>query len=170
MLTGGKPVPGYLIFPVPGNPRTQMLLVRTYIDRSGIHGIGLFADEFIPAGTMIWQLLPAFDLIISETDLAQQSRVVQEYVGKYGYLSPESQGYVICSDDARFFNHADEPNTRSISHEVTLALRDIEKGEELTCNYFEFDATAINHFRGLRDTEPVAGAIPDNPENGREAS
>jgi hypothetical protein len=32
-----------------------MLLVKTTIAPSPIHGIGLFADQFIPQGTRIWE-------------------------------------------------------------------------------------------------------------------
>ena len=48
--------------------------------------------------------------------------------------------YELCSDDARFFNHSDEPNTGSISNDTDVALRDIQQGEELTCDYRTFDA------------------------------
>ena len=30
-----------------------MLLVKTYLDKSKIQGIGLFSDEFIPKGTLM---------------------------------------------------------------------------------------------------------------------
>ena len=44
----------------------------------------------------------------------------------------------LCSDDARFFNHADEPNTASVESAaggyVDVATRDIAKGDELTCD------------------------------------
>ena len=31
-----------------------MLLVRTYLDKSSIHGLGVFADQVIRKGTRIW--------------------------------------------------------------------------------------------------------------------
>ncbi len=101
-----------------------------------------------------------FDFVVGELELERQPPVIKDYVDRYGYFSETSQGYVICADDARFFNHSEYPNTVSISQDVTLALRDIEKGEELTCNYYEFDATAVNHFTreskaGLAKEEPM---------------
>ena len=39
-----------------------MLLVRTYLDRSALHGIGVFAAELISATTVVWRFTPGFDL------------------------------------------------------------------------------------------------------------
>ena len=38
-----------------------MLLVKTYLDKSPIHGIGVFAAERIPKGTKIWRFVDGFD-------------------------------------------------------------------------------------------------------------
>lgn len=130
-----------------GSQRGKMLLVRTHLDRSEIHGMGLFADELIPEGTLIWKFMDGFDAIIPADQVKSLPEVVREYIDRYGYLKPEGGGFVLCGDDARFFNHSDYPNTISLSQEITVALRDINKGEELTCNYYEFDATAENHFK-----------------------
>ena len=43
--------------------RAEMLLVKTKLNISPIHGIGLFAVEFIPAKTIVWKFHPAIDLI-----------------------------------------------------------------------------------------------------------
>lgn len=40
-----------------------MLLIKTKLDLSKIHGVGLFADEFIAKGTKIWEYRPNFGLI-----------------------------------------------------------------------------------------------------------
>ena len=39
-----------------------MLYVKTKIGQSKIHGMGLFADQFIKKGTIIWKFTPGFDL------------------------------------------------------------------------------------------------------------
>jgi SET domain-containing protein len=54
---------------------------------------------------------------------------------------------VLCIDNARFMNHADEPNTAGVHTAGAIdgydvATRDISKGEELTCDYRLFDAEA----------------------------
>lgn len=38
------------------------MYVKTKIAPSKIHGIGLFADEFIPEDTIIWKFTKGFDL------------------------------------------------------------------------------------------------------------
>ena len=48
--------------------------------------------------------------------------------------------YVLCFDDARYFNHSDNPNCKTIEslddkEGVEIAGKDIQKGEELTVNY-----------------------------------
>ena len=117
-----------------------MLLVKTKTRVSEIHGIGLFAAEFIPKGTMTWKFLEGFDLRLPKSILAELSTPAKEQFLKYSYLDSGSMLYELCSDDARFFNHSDTPNTGSISDIIDVALRDIQPGEELTCDYRTFDA------------------------------
>ncbi len=122
-----------------------MLLVKTKIGQSKINGIGLFADQFIKKGTIIWKFQPGFDLRIDKDELGKLSESAKGQFLKYAYFNPSSRKYILCFDDARFLNHSDKPNcidVTSLDDEETLdvAGRDIEKGEELTCNYKDFDA------------------------------
>lgn len=120
-----------------------MLLVKTKLSLSKIQGIGLFAAQFIPQGTVIWQFAPGFDLELSKEDLLKLSRAAQEQALKYSYFDSKLERYILCSDDARFFNHSKTPNTKDADYEdgygLTIAARDINDGEELTCNYESFD-------------------------------
>jgi hypothetical protein len=120
-----------------------VLLVRTSLGPSEIHGIGLFADEFIPNGTITWRYVDGFDLRLAQSVVDSLAPPAREQVLKYGYFDPRVGLYELCSDDARFFNHADTPNTASVESpsggHVDLATRDIAKGEELTCDYRTFD-------------------------------
>ncbi len=122
-----------------------MLLVQTKIGLSNIAGIGLFADEFIPKGTPIWKYMPGFDLKVGKGELQRLSEPSRTQFLKYAYLNPKTGNYILCFDDARFFNHSDQPNcidTISPHDEegIDIAARDIKKGEELTNNYHEFDS------------------------------
>jgi SET domain-containing protein len=116
-----------------------MLLVKTKTHVSEIHGIGLFADQFISQGTMTWKFLEGFDLRLPKSILNELSPPAREQFLKYSYLDSSSGLYELCSDDARFFNHSETPNTGSISDVIDVALRDIQPGEELTCDYRTFD-------------------------------
>lgn len=105
-----------------------MLKVRTKIGISPIHGIGLFADEQISNGTIVWQL-DGTDQIFwkppADVDL--------EWFNCYSYHTREGF-WVLCSDNSMFTNHSDCPNLGSSSHCET-ASRDINVGEELTIDY-----------------------------------
>ena len=120
-----------------------MLLVKTKLDLSGIHGIGLFADEFIPKDGVIWEFNPIFDLRCSKADIEKLPETSRVQIQKYSYREKHTGLYVLCGDDARFFNHSENPNCFDFytgkDQDVTAALRDIEAGEELTCNYELFD-------------------------------
>ena len=117
-----------------------MLLVKTKLGLSQINGIGLFADQFIPKGTVTWRYEPGFDQDISDEVLQSLSEPARDQVIKYSYVDPRSGYRVLCSDDARFYNHSDDPNTGTnpdnpVSED--LALRDIQIGDEITCNYLK---------------------------------
>jgi SET domain-containing protein len=120
-----------------------MLLVKTKVSVSKIHGIGLFAAAFILKGTPTWMFLEGFDLRLPEAILDRLSDPARDQFLKYSYFDPKHASYELCSDDARFFNHSDTPNTRSTQletgEEVDVASRDIDQGEELTCDYRTFD-------------------------------
>jgi len=63
-----------------------MLLVKTSIGPSKIHGIGLFATQFIPKGEVLWRFEPGFDLELSKDDILRLSPPAQVQVLKYSYL------------------------------------------------------------------------------------
>lgn len=125
-----------------------MLMVKTYIGPSTIPGagLGLFAAEFIPKGTTTWRFCPNFDLILEEDDLLRLSEPARKQFLNYCYFDKNTKHFILCGDDERFINHSTEPNiTQSKGDEtegIEIAGRDIEAGEELFCNYFDFDEDA----------------------------
>jgi len=52
----------------------------------------------------------------------------------------------LCADNAKHMNHSDSPNVVNGEDgdgvETNVAARDIEAGEELTCDYYSFDLDA----------------------------
>ena len=64
----------------------------------------------------------------------------------FAYVDREAGGRVLSGDHNCFMNHALDPNTGAPSDStppnVIVALRDIAAGEELTCDYWAFDAEA----------------------------
>jgi hypothetical protein len=105
-----------------------MLKVKTFVKRSNIHGFGLFANEDIPEGTIIWEFNEEVDEDITEN--------YKDYYNQ-DHVSKINNRYYIFTD-ARYMNHSDNNNisyTEGIEEAKGLANRFICKGEELTENY-----------------------------------
>ena len=113
-----------------------MLLVRGRVRSSSIHGLGLFADQFIAKGTIIWKFQPGFDVEIPEDCLPSLSPAAQEQVLHYACYEKDKRRFILSSDDDRFSNHDDNPNTIQ-NGDTMYACRDIAFGEEITCSYHE---------------------------------
>lgn len=114
-----------------------MLRIPTYLAPSTIPGagLGLFTRDAVPRGTVIWQFDPAFDREIFELP---EDPLLRRYVLVYGYVPhDEPRRWVLCVDDARFFNHSDTPNCAD-TDDYTRAGRDLAAGEELTSDYRAF--------------------------------
>lgn len=127
-----------------------MLLVKTYLAESGIHGIGLFAAQPVRKGTVVWRLDPTLDLELTEAQIEALAPPARDQIRKYTYLDLVRGTYVLCGDDARFFNHSDEPNCHDFPDAdggTTVAARDIDEGEELTSDYSRFDAGHVPYAR-----------------------
>jgi len=122
-----------------------MLCVKTKLKVSKISGLGLFADEPIPKNTIIWKFEPALDILVSKEAIKDFSESAKKQFYNYAFLDKAHHKFMLCGDDARFFNHADEPNCDDEQTDITIALRDIAKGEELTVNYKTFYGDIENH-------------------------
>ena len=123
-----------------------MMLIRTRVQPSAIHGLGLFAVEPVPRGTPIWRFQPGFDRAFRPEEIAALPAITQEYVRWFGFLDPADGSVTMSGDHSIFMNHAAPPNTGAPPDApqpvTTVALRDLAPGEEITCNYFDFDADA----------------------------
>jgi SET domain-containing protein len=123
-----------------------MMLVRTFIAPSEIQGLGVFAGEFIPGGSYLWVLNPKFDIFLYREEIATLPAHMQDYVARYSYPHLEIDGVrIVDCDDGKFMNHNVRPNTDFRVFDKGYAIVDIAAGEEITCNYFEFDP----EFRGF---------------------
>jgi SET domain-containing protein len=125
-----------------------VLLVKSRLAPSPIHGIGVFAGEPIRAGTEVWRFTPGFDQRFALETFAAFPPSLQDFLAAYGWRSRKSGLLCYAADNARHFNHSDEPSCRSEYRDgedevVTVALRDIGMGEELTDDYRAFDAEAF---------------------------
>jgi hypothetical protein len=119
-----------------------MLLINTYLEKSTIAGIGLFAAGYIPKGTLIWKENPSIDISFTSLDTLNLSPMVREQLDAFTYYDIDRDIYILCGDNARFWNHSDTPNcgedSDNPSHQYTYTLRNILAGEELTVDYNVF--------------------------------
>ena len=118
-----------------------MLVVNASSGASSIHGTGLFAREFLPAETLVWTLKPGFDVVLTRGQLDDLSRAAQEQIRRFLYVDIETGSFVLCSDDAKYMNHSETPNTRTFKDQAWTVC-DVAPGQELTCDYREFDAVS----------------------------
>jgi SET domain-containing protein len=114
-----------------------MLLVKTFLDKSPIHGLGVFAAEPIGKDTKIWRFVEGFDRAYSPKQFAKLPKAARDFIKMYGY---RVDGEILFPGDYdRHMNHSDIPNTY-LKSGYALARRRIAKGEEITNDYREFDA------------------------------
>jgi hypothetical protein len=120
-----------------------MLLVRTYLDKSTIHGLGVFADQVIRKGTRIWTFVEGFDRAWSPLQFAKLPKAARDYVQVHGY---RVDGEILLTvDHDHHINHSTNANTFWRSGYI-LAKRDIHKGEEITNDYRLMDTALCAAF------------------------
>jgi SET domain-containing protein len=114
-----------------------MLLVKTYLAKSQIHGLGVFAGENIPMGAKVWRFVDGFDRSYSPKAFARLPKAARDYIRHHGY---RVDGEILLTvDNDHHMNHSDDSNTYWNDGYIR-ARRDIRKGEEITNNYRDFDA------------------------------
>lgn len=111
-----------------------MFHIRTYVDKSAIHGIGVFAGEDIPDGTLVWEFHPLIDRLITEAEIHTLPLPVQEMVRKHAEFVESEAAFILSGDNDRFMNHSATPNIRD-EGERMFSNTTIPKGTELTCDY-----------------------------------
>lgn len=111
---------------------------RLALRRSGIHGRGVFAREFIPAGTRLIEYKG--ERITEEEGDARYP--LDPSVPYHTFLFEIDDGVVIDAgrkgNMARWINHSCEPNCDAVIEDARIfieSVRDIEPGEELTYDY-----------------------------------
>lgn len=120
-----------------------MLLIKTIVKQSTIPGIGfgLFTDEDIPANKVIWKFNPLIDKVINVEDVKNFEDIEKEYLRVYAYR--ENDKLILCADNDRFINHSIPLKNVDdlifpLLGSISVATRDIKKGEELFCDYSTF--------------------------------
>lgn len=118
-----------------------MLTVETYLKESPGRGIGLFAKNAIPKGTIYWIRNEEFDRVFSDKTISEYDRLTSDFIITYGFLETNGNWY-LCSDNAKYSNHLSRSNTTIIFNSSGLvqshvASKLIHPDEEIFCDYSE---------------------------------
>jgi SET domain-containing protein len=113
-----------------------MIVVKTKLDRSLISGIGLFADQDIIKGDLIWKMTSISSFKINPDQYKELSQIEKDFIIQKDYYWLDNDGnYLIPIDDSRFVNHSNDPNIIEPEENYCVASRDIKQNEELTIDY-----------------------------------
>jgi hypothetical protein len=108
--------------------------------------MGLLAAELITRGTSVWRFQPGLDHDFSPQEFSALPELARAHTRWFCFVSTETGHVILSGDHACFINHSLDPNTgappNALPPVTTIALRDIREGEEITCNYFHYDADA----------------------------
>ena len=125
-----------------------MIIVPTYLEKSPVHGFGVFAKELIKKGSKVWEFNPIFDVRFTDAEFERMPPSVKAEIEHHLY-QPEPGGVLYYeSTMGRYMNHSREPNVDFSDVGVGWATRDIKPGEELTCDYRHFMAD-VSHITYL---------------------
>lgn len=130
-----------------------MMHIKYTLGASDLHGIGVFADEDLHKGQLIYTASPMLDVNISQAEFESLPDKEKAEVAWWGYKVPNKDIWHVDFDVSKFINHSDEGSvTQDRNHEgaYVVAARDIRAGEELTQNYLEFESTEDVRKRGIK--------------------
>lgn len=92
--------------------------MKTHIQPSSIHGLGLFAQQFIGEGQTIGRLEGFY--------------VKRD--GPHVLWLEDDRGFLV-TNDMKYINHSPQPNAAYYDDLTVVALKDIQPGEEITHDY-----------------------------------
>lgn len=130
-----------------------MIHINYKLDRSSKHGIGLFADQDIQKGTLIYTPSPLLDVNITQEQFDSLDEKEKKEILWWGFFDKPTGKWHVDFDVSHFINHSYEGTvTQDSQHQEAylVAVRDIKRGEELTQNYLEFESEDDLRKRGIK--------------------
>lgn len=147
-----------------------MMTIQTYLDKDEYGGRGVFAGESVKKGDVVWRYnetatrvisIDEYRALIAIDDEMAKTLKKHSYPWRLNYNGVFLPVLMHDLDNANFTNHSDTPNMGNITdpahphyHErsdVSIALRDIAKGEQLTYDYFSFVEGSMDEWDGLEN-------------------
>lgn len=117
-----------------------MYLVPTEVRPSEIHGLGVFTLQPIGLGSVVWQVDDRIDIVINIPEgLEGLPDHIVEHLRVRSTTLVHLAAYRISLDNNQFTNHSYQPNLEwDRLHDLFLATRNIDAGEELTKDYRQY--------------------------------
>ncbi len=129
-----------------------MIHIKYKLKVSDLHGIGLFSDQAIKKGELIYTASSMLDLNITQEEFDSLAQEEKNEILWWGFFDQPSQMWHVDFDVSKFINHSYAPTvTQDASHDEAyiVAARDIVQEEELTQNYLEFESQEDLERRGI---------------------
>ena len=109
------------------HPKTELRFISKEV------GYGVFATDFIPAGTITW-VMDKLDREFRPEEFFAMDILYQNIIDTYTFRN-NIGNYVLCWDHGRFVNHSFNSNCLTTAYDFEIAIRDILPGEQLTDDY-----------------------------------
>ena len=107
--------------------------VQIEVRKSGVHGQGVYAAQFVPKGTRIIEYMGERVSWEAAPDDEDDPHTFNFGLENGEVINPEVGG-----NDARWINHSCDPNCETVEEDDRVfidAIRDIHPGEELLYDY-----------------------------------
>ena len=113
-----------------------MFLIDTYLDKSKINGVGVFAKENVKKGEKIKEVRPEFEIEFDKENLPSIPLALARFIDNYAFEREKGSNIVVLGiDNEKYLNHSEDPSV----NDDGIALKDIKIGDEITIDYRDFD-------------------------------
>jgi len=129
-----------------------MIHIAYKLKTSDLHGIGLFANEPVKKGQLVYTASPLLDLNITQEQFDGLAEKERDEILWWGFFDQPSKMWHVDFDVSKFINHSYHATvSQDEAHDEAclVATRDIQPGEELTQNYLEFETQEDLERRGI---------------------
>lgn len=130
-----------------------MIHIKYKLDKSKLHGVGLFTEENLKKGHVVYTASPLLDVNITQKQFESLDEKEKREIRYWGFWDDPNNVWHVDFDNSKFINHSFNPTlTQDPKHKdaYLVAARDVKAGEELTQNYLEFESKEDLQKRGIK--------------------
>jgi SET domain-containing protein len=113
-----------------------MFLIDTYLDKSKIHGVGVFSKQNVKKGGKIKEVRPEFEIEFDQNNLPRMPLALANFIETHSFQKELGSNILIMGiDNEKYINHSKDPNV----DDDGITLKDIKVGDEILMDYRGFD-------------------------------